>query len=263
MSRIASRASRVSASGSTCRKRRPAASTVDTPSVGQQAVLGVVRPEREQRLVGEVAHRSPYRSLTDRVGFAHTPNRRQSGGMATNETQASGSSTTPWARCGCRPTPAGGRRPSGRSRTSRSRAGRIDRELIGALASIKGAGGDGQRPAQGDPEGHGRRRSTTPRPRWPRGDWDDQFPIDVFQTGSGTSSNMNMNEVIASLASERLGRAGPPERPRERVAVVERRVPVGHPPRRRPVDRSTQLLPGARAPRARAAARRRGGSARS
>ena len=32
------------------------------------------------------------------------------------------------------------------------------------------------------------------------GDFDDQFPIDVFQTGSGTSSNMNANEVIASLA---------------------------------------------------------------
>ena len=34
------------------------------------------------------------------------------------------------------------------------------------------------------------------------GDFDDQFPIDVFQTGSGTSSNMNANEVIASLAGE-------------------------------------------------------------
>jgi fumarate hydratase class II len=33
-----------------------------------------------------------------------------------------------------------------------------------------------------------------------RGDHDDQFPIDVFQTGSGTSSNMNANEVIAALA---------------------------------------------------------------
>jgi fumarate hydratase, class II len=39
-----------------------------------------------------------------------------------------------------------------------------------------------------------------------RGDHDEQFPIDVFQTGSGTSSNMNMNEVLATLASERLGR---------------------------------------------------------
>ena len=34
------------------------------------------------------------------------------------------------------------------------------------------------------------------------GELDDQFPIDVFQTGSGTSSNMNANEVIASLAGE-------------------------------------------------------------
>jgi fumarate hydratase class II len=38
-----------------------------------------------------------------------------------------------------------------------------------------------------------------------RGDWDAHFPVDVFQTGSGTSSNMNTNEVIATLASERLG----------------------------------------------------------
>jgi fumarate hydratase class II len=34
------------------------------------------------------------------------------------------------------------------------------------------------------------------------GDHDDQFPIDVFQTGSGTSSNMNANEVIANLAGD-------------------------------------------------------------
>ncbi|MYV97616.1 class II fumarate hydratase [Streptomyces sp. SID3343] len=39
-----------------------------------------------------------------------------------------------------------------------------------------------------------------------RGRRADQFPVDVFQTGSGTSSNMNMNEVLATLASERLGR---------------------------------------------------------
>src|SRR5580658_5941705 len=36
---------------------------------------------------------------------------------------------------------------------------------------------------------------------------DAQFPIDVFQTGSGTSSNMNANEVIAALATRRLGSA--------------------------------------------------------
>jgi fumarate hydratase class II len=36
------------------------------------------------------------------------------------------------------------------------------------------------------------------------GQYDDHFPVDVFQTGSGTSSNMNMNEVLASLAATRL-----------------------------------------------------------
>jgi fumarate hydratase class II len=39
------------------------------------------------------------------------------------------------------------------------------------------------------------------------GAYDDQFPVDVFQTGSGTSSNMNANEVIGSLASRALGAA--------------------------------------------------------
>ena len=36
---------------------------------------------------------------------------------------------------------------------------------------------------------------------------DGEFPLDVFQTGSGTSSNMNANEVIASLATAQLGKA--------------------------------------------------------
>src|SRR6266545_5167389 len=37
------------------------------------------------------------------------------------------------------------------------------------------------------------------------GKHDDQFPIDVYQTGSGTSTNTNFNEVIANLASRRTG----------------------------------------------------------
>ena len=37
------------------------------------------------------------------------------------------------------------------------------------------------------------------------GDWDEHFPIDVFQTGSGTSTNMNANEVIANRAIQLLG----------------------------------------------------------
>jgi fumarate hydratase, class II len=43
-----------------------------------------------------------------------------------------------------------------------------------------------------------------------RGEHDHQFPVDVFQTGSGTSSNMNANEVIAALA-------GPPAHPNDHV----------------------------------------------
>ena len=39
-----------------------------------------------------------------------------------------------------------------------------------------------------------------------QGGYDDHFPLDVFQTGSGTSSNMNTNEVIAELATRALGR---------------------------------------------------------
>ncbi|MEX2381521.1 MAG: class II fumarate hydratase [Opitutales bacterium] len=46
-----------------------------------------------------------------------------------------------------------------------------------------------------------------------RGELDDHFPVDVFQTGSGTSSNMNINEVIANrasqLAGERIGSKKP------------------------------------------------------
>jgi fumarate hydratase class II len=38
------------------------------------------------------------------------------------------------------------------------------------------------------------------------GGYQDQFPVDVFQTGSGTSSNMNANEVLATLAGRELGR---------------------------------------------------------
>jgi fumarate hydratase class II len=40
------------------------------------------------------------------------------------------------------------------------------------------------------------------------GRWDSQFPVDIFQTGSGTSSNMNTNEVLSTLASDKLGEAG-------------------------------------------------------
>lgn len=39
------------------------------------------------------------------------------------------------------------------------------------------------------------------------GDWDSQFPLVVWQTGSGTQSNMNCNEVIANVANQKLDRS--------------------------------------------------------
>jgi fumarate hydratase, class II len=50
--------------------------------------------------------------------------------------------------------------------------------------------------------------SSTPPDEVARGDHDAQFVIDIFQTGSGTSTNMNANEVIARLAVQ------PPRGPR-------------------------------------------------
>jgi fumarate hydratase, class II len=50
------------------------------------------------------------------------------------------------------------------------------------------------------------------------GQHDQQFPVDVFQTGSGTSSNMNVNEVLAHLATARLGR---PVHPNDHVNAAQ------------------------------------------
>jgi fumarate hydratase class II len=81
----------------------------------------------------------------------------------------------------------------------------IDGALIGALASVKGAAAmvnaelgvldeDVARAVHDAAAVVARRLH------------DEHFPIDVFQTGSGTSSNMNANEVIATLAQQQLGR---------------------------------------------------------
>ena len=50
-----------------------------------------------------------------------------------------------------------------------------------------------------------------------RGDWDDQFVVDVYQTGSGTSTNMNANEVIASGATARMAQGQGPVHPNDHV----------------------------------------------
>ncbi|MFL6026813.1 MAG: class II fumarate hydratase [Friedmanniella sp.] len=80
----------------------------------------------------------------------------------------------------------------------------IERELIAALASIKGAAATvnaslGVLPQEVADAIAGAAAEVA------SGKWDEHFPIDVFQTGSGTSSNMNTNEVIATLATEALG----------------------------------------------------------
>ncbi|MEO8018581.1 MAG: class II fumarate hydratase [Pseudomonadota bacterium] len=51
-----------------------------------------------------------------------------------------------------------------------------------------------------------------------RGEHAEQFPLDVFQTGSGTSTNMNANEVIATLASRALGK---PVHPNDHVNMCQ------------------------------------------
>ncbi len=80
----------------------------------------------------------------------------------------------------------------------------IERELIAALAAIKGASAS-VRASKGLLEETRAAAIADSAAEVARGDWDAEFPIDVFQTGSGTSSNMNTNEVLASLAAEKLG----------------------------------------------------------
>src|ERR1700761_2105089 len=80
----------------------------------------------------------------------------------------------------------------------------IERELIAGLALIKGAGARG-RAKRGLLDQTRADATAAAAVEVARGDWDAEFPIDVFQTGSGTSSNMNTNEVLASLAAIRPG----------------------------------------------------------
>jgi fumarate hydratase, class II len=90
---------------------------------------------------------------------------------------------------------------------------RLSRDLIGALASVKGVAAvvNGE---LGVLTGEEATAIHDAAAEVARGTYDDQFPIDVFQTGSGTSSNMNANEVIATLASRVLGR---PVHPNDKV----------------------------------------------
>ena len=90
---------------------------------------------------------------------------------------------------------------------------RIDPELIHALGRIKAAAASANA-ALGVLDADAAEAIRAASLEVADGGWDDHFPIDVYQTGSGTSSNMNANEVIANVAAERLGR---PVHPNDQV----------------------------------------------
>jgi fumarate hydratase class II len=90
---------------------------------------------------------------------------------------------------------------------------RIDPELIHALGLIKAAAASANA-ALGVLDAETAAVIRAAALEVADGGWDDHFPIDVYQTGSGTSSNMNANEVIANLAAEQSGR---PVHPNDQV----------------------------------------------
>src|SRR4051812_8365538 len=78
---------------------------------------------------------------------------------------------------------------------------RVPVPVIRWLGRIKGAAADVNGELGILDHGHAERIANAGR-SVAEGEHDDQFPNDVFQTGSGTSSNMNANEVIANLAGD-------------------------------------------------------------
>ncbi len=82
---------------------------------------------------------------------------------------------------------------------------RVDTELVHAVAAIKAAAAPvNARLGAIDDDVAAAIVAAATEVR--SGAHDDQFPVDVFQTGSGTSTNMNVNEVVATLATRALGR---------------------------------------------------------
>ncbi len=90
---------------------------------------------------------------------------------------------------------------------------RMPAEVVRALALIKGAAAD-ENARLGVLDEDVAAAIASAAAEVASGERADQFPIDVFQTGSGTSTHMNVNEVLAHLAAERLGR---PVHPNDQV----------------------------------------------
>ncbi len=80
----------------------------------------------------------------------------------------------------------------------------VEPAIVHALAAIKGAAAE-VNAELGVLESEVAKSIVAAAAEVADGQWDEHFPIDVFQTGSGTSTNMNVNEVVATLASARHG----------------------------------------------------------
>jgi len=91
---------------------------------------------------------------------------------------------------------------------------RFGRRMIQALGIVKGAAAEANGALGNLDEGVARAIAGAAA-EVAAGDWDAEFVVDVYQTGSGTSSNMNANEVIAKLSSLRL--AGASVHPNDQV----------------------------------------------
>ena len=109
-----------------------------------------------------------------------------------------------------RPDRSPGRRPVGRADRAQPALLR-NRRAAHAAGDHPCAGRDQVRRGRGQPRSRPARRRPRPQAiaaaaaRVAAGEFDAQFPLSVWQTGSGTQSNMNVNEVVASLASRALG----------------------------------------------------------
>ncbi|MBQ9393083.1 MAG: class II fumarate hydratase [Oscillospiraceae bacterium] len=97
---------------------------------------------------------------------------------------------------------------------------KMPRELVYALAMIKKAAALANRRLLPEKLPEGKARAIAAAcDEILAGKWDDQFPLSVWQTGSGTQTNMNVNEVLAHRASELLG--GAPVHPNDDVNLSQ------------------------------------------
>ena len=81
---------------------------------------------------------------------------------------------------------------------------RFGSRFVWALGLIKGSAAE-QNKAMGNIDAETADAIIAAADEVMEGTYDDQFVVDIFQTGSGTSTNMNINEVLSNRASEMLG----------------------------------------------------------